>query len=850
MPKKKNKSKNSHSFFRGNVSPRQLGLKAFDSSNFEAAISQWTQALEKETNAQEVARLQVALAEAHFRLALTRSTTPANQVILLQKALAWQPDDTRYVYHLGLALHHSGDLAGAIEQYRQVGLQPRAANSWPGLALVLALATLEQQAQVDINQAPGYNAAVRETLTPVLALLQHEPPPPNETALGHLWQGLSLLDSGYPSTNVTKAKAPKSKSSGLLVERQATNIAKIEQARPLLDDSRPLPSLAATNIRRYYKGLTAVQLHDTETALCLWQKIYNEEGSQARPWLRSNLIALFLQQNTEESSTTAISNNNVSQDTSASVEMDVPASSTLELAATNSALGEVLLAKLDRAAYIAATNANWSQAASLWEAGRQLVAAGSAAAFGSPRPWLHNLALAYERQEEWVKAAEQWRGLLRTRPRLSTRKNVKEPALPSEDSVISSDEPSQQLTDSQLTWIRKRVVVCYKRAGQPGEAVAMFKLAIKSEPTDLAMRLEYVAALRANEQEQAALNELHRIIEIDPSHIAAQLQLADFELERGLWQSAKTRLVQLAERYPANQEVKHHLAEMLLSQAKEYHEGSLYQHAKQLLKEGQAVAPDDYRFPLELARIAIDEGQKKQVPALLAETLRLGVTAADQSLVYGLVMDCWAVLDDMVQVRAVLAEAEQKFKPEPTFYIEVGANLLRHKAPAEQPDNPFAFLASLPGPKPKKQPAKQLPPAANPWSDLAIELFGKAEALKPGDATVALLIGGMVMLIRPDLALPYAREAVRLAPQDPRTLFGLGLTLGLDSQGSEAKQFLQKAAKLARQQNNPSLAQTAEEMSRAVESPMFKMMLTMGNLLGGLDADDDFDDFGPGFDFF
>lgn len=140
----------------GQLDPRQQGLRAFQARRFDQAITIWQGLVQRD------ASVKAALAEAYFRQALTR-TLPEEQVADLQQALALVADDMRYQYHLGLALHRAGDLAGAIERYRAV-LQrnPR----WPGAGKVLALATLEQDPQADIAALPGSTPEVSATLAP------------------------------------------------------------------------------------------------------------------------------------------------------------------------------------------------------------------------------------------------------------------------------------------------------------------------------------------------------------------------------------------------------------------------------------------------------------------------------------------------------------------------------------------------------------------------------------------------------------------------------------------------------------------------------------------------------------
>jgi hypothetical protein len=92
---------------------------------------------------------------------------------------------------------------------------------------------------------------------------------------------------------------------------------------------------------------------------------------------------------------------------------------------------------------------------------------------------------------------------------------------------------------------------------------------------------------------------------------------------------------------------------------------------------------------------------------------------------------------------------------------------------------------------------------------------------------------------RPDLAVRYAEEGVRRAPDDARSLMVLGLVQGVSDSKREAKETLRRAAGLARRQGDSALERDIEKLRREVDSPLFSLLLHMGPLLGDLDLDDD-----------
>ncbi len=764
MSNKKQKHKNAGLAYKGQaLTPRQRGLKSFESGNFAAAIAVWS------TQDTRDEKLKNGLAEAYFRNALV-SKNPADQVANLRLALKLYPLEARYEYHLGLALHRSNDLTGAIESYRKL-LQQR--PNWAGVGMALALASLEQDPQSKLEELPGSTPVVLAALAPVQAILNKTAlPPVNGTPLEKLFQAIQLL-----STNP-------------------------EKAHELLQDKAKLP-LAAARVQQYYRGVTALKLGNNSEALQLWLSLNEQEVKQ--PGLRANLVALLMEELAKGQELQAL----------------VPPSSQLvELAAVNPVLGDRLLEYLDRKAQAVATTGNWQLATALWQAARRITS--SSPTFGSPRSFTHNLALAAEAQEKWLLAAQEWRALLRTRPRSNAK-----------------TEAPADYSEEQWAWARKKVIDCYKLAGEPGEAVSVFRQAIKASPDDLDLRIQFIEALLANDQPQAAFNELQRILVLNPDHYEAQLMLANLQVQEGQWLVALQRLRTLREKYPEKEELRQQLAAILLKFGQVQQEMGYLEGAQNAFEEGQKLTPEDFNFPLWLARLAIDQKKYQSATDLLETTLKLG---QKQPAVYLLVLDCWIAADNLAKARELIARCEADIRPDTELYAQLAMVILKRKAVKPEPDI-FEMLGISSGRGKAKAPT--LPPETV-WNGLAEELLQKASQLKPEDPQTYISISAILLTVRPDMALPYAREAVRLGPKNPRSYISLGLALALDDQTQEAKKTLKQGATLARQQNDPALAREIDEIRQEIDSPLFGMLKDMGPMSGLLDIFDEEEE----FDFF
>lgn len=726
---------------------RQRGLKAFHVGRYDDAIATWSRIPQPD------AKLAAALAEAHFRRALARASD-GEQLADVQRAVALRPHDLRYQYHLGLALHRAGDLDAAVERYQAVLHHD---PGWHGAGLVLALARLEQDPAADLAVLPGHTSQVRKTLVPAQALVRGVAPPvEGDKPIERLWRGLAAIADGNGA------------------------------AREVLGDERALPSARAAVVRRYYRGVAAAQAGDLARALTEWQHVARQGVST--PWLRDNLtVALLLRLSEDDGA-----------DAAQRAEL---AHNAVPLAAGTTVLAEPVVRVLDRGARAAATHGDWAQAAARWEDARQVVSTNTG--LGSPRPILHNLALAYEAQERWMEAAELWRAMLRTRPRKGGE--------------------AGQLSEAQWAWVRTRVIACYQHAGAPGEAVAVFRQAIKAAPDDLDLRVQLVDALIANEQEQAAFNEVERILALDPAHVEARLRGAALLAASDEFPRARQLLQPVLEQQPQRDDARRQVVALLLAEGQRSLQWFDLTSAERAFQEAQQYAPEDWRPPLNLARIAISRRDIDRARELLSRVLEHG---ADQPDAYLQVIDSWAVAEQMDEVRAAVARAETALPLTPGFFVQVAIILL-------QRDMPPPLLGSLRMPPPKRE-AK-----ATPRSHLAVELLERAVAAEPDNPHQRIDLATQLASIAPPLALRYAEEGARMLPDEPEAQMLLAILQAANDRHRDAKETLRRGARLARQQGKTDLARQMEDLRRHVDDPMLPMMLQMGSLLDEWQEQDD-----------
>jgi tetratricopeptide (TPR) repeat protein len=789
---------------------QKRGLRDFQAGRFDRAIEVWSELVSEDAQVAE------ALAEAHFRRSLSASDKES-QIADLRRAIDLSPETVQYHYLLGLTLHRAGDIPSAIECYRTV-LQRQ--ETWPGAGMVLALAELERNPKVDIAALPGGNAGVRETLAPVQALLNGTPPsPPDRSGIEqHVLRFLGLGERQDPLADFWVGL-------GLV---QAGD----EAARSKLSDSRPLPSAQIAAIREYYEGVAAAREDDIDTAVKLWQEV-TDRYQEAIPWLTENLAAILIQRLSDQLERGTIP------------EALETAHAAHALPTRYAALDALVAQTFDRAAHSAAETGNWERAIVLWEQARALVA--SSSSLGTPRLLLHNLALAYEAQEDWVQAAEMWRAMLRTRPRQQTKKEKEKEkekgakaakeaggngdAPPPHPAEVPSLATTGVPNDSQWAWVRKRVIECYRQAGKPEEAITIFRQAIKKDPDDLEMRLQLSDALVANEQDQAAFNELQRILEKDPQNVDVLIRKATLQSSTNQWHMAEITLRQILQLQPDREDVRREVSRLILQRGQHYHQWGMHDAAVKSFEEGQQFAPDNYQFPLNLARVAVDQHKDQKAAALLERVLEL---APDQAEAYISVIDCLVVANKLEKVREVLAQARENLTITSDFYVQIGA-LIADRSAAPPPSDPFSLIFSSAGRK-SKQPVVD----TSVWEPLVHELFEQAIALEPDDPMSYFKVAIALMAVQPGLALQYAEQGVEQNPEHLRGLSILGIIQALNDDLSEGKKTLSRAIRMARKQRDMQTVRELEAIRQEISSPFFRAAFQFGSLGGEPDVDDFF----------
>ncbi len=691
------------------------GKGAFRRGDYEAAIATW----EKVAASERQPEFKAALAEAYFRRGVGWARQqPAQALDDLAAATQLAPAESRYHYHLGLTYHRLGQLEQAMAAYRAT---LAASPDFERAAHTLALVLLEQgqspaqdQTWEIVPEAQRHQLLVAESLLSGRRSKAIKIPSSDGIAL--VWRGLSLLSG----------KAPKD-----------------EEARQTLRaalDSGALPDWVQA-VAHYYLGVLAQRREDDEATQAHWQAA--RRAGLDTPHLSKNLSILHRARAEAHMAAgnwlTAISE----------------AEAGLAWQPADRALSELAAAAHFRQGNLEAEANRWDQALQHWEAARK--------AGEKSRTLERNLALAYEKQEDFVSAAEAWRQVIRRRPR-------------------KADDPDA-LSQEQVARLWQHIAECYLQAGDSDEAINSYKKAIKNAPDDVALRLELVRVYTADQRQQAAQNEIYRILDIQPDNIEALVHKAQIE-EASLYRYAARRtwerVLELDPDHPlARQSIVKLLEEM---GDRHFFNWRQPETALEWYRQALEYAPADGNIHVCIARCYLDMGAVEQAKECFDRAFTL---EPDNLGLYHEAIDAWHIVRRPEEAAAVLARAEARTSPLPAnFYVGIGACCFERG----QEEQGRAY-------------------------------FAQAEAIAPDNVDLLMSIGSALLDKGSRAAAEYFQRVLEIDPEHGWGHWSMAAYYARWNQRRDARRHLRKAKRIAERHNDQLLIQGVEAIRAFLDNP-------------------------------
>ena len=486
----------------------------------------------------------------------------------------------------------------------------------------------------------------------------------------------------------------------------------------------------------YYVGVAAMRADAPDLALEAW-KDARADGFD-RPWLSVNLAALL-----REQAVAAAESGEWAR--VAQLARLIPQGIEDRILTETVALAHFHLG------YEAAQKGRWSAAATHWRSAQQQI--------GS-RQLAQNLALAEEALENWTSAAEAWREMARRRPR-------------------RSDHPDY-LDDGQVAALWRHAASCYLRADEPNEAISCLKTALKYSADEAPIRLDLADALLANGQEEAAMNELERLLKVAPDHVEALVRLASLQGERWgmnpipLWK----RVLELD---PGNEEARQGLTAVLLEKAQFHFWGD----PVRTLEEGLSVLPEEPALLIALAK----HHQKKAPEQAREYLVRASRSARGDIEQLGDILHELLHIGGEAEATALLAEIRDLPTLLPGFWLSQGYQELACKL-----DEAWARR----------------------FFDEALAMVGRPQV----EQSRAALLAELYLDLNPEdraLREPYERMLREEAPTNGAVELVEAEQRWRADDRRGAERLLDKARRLARRARDESLLEQIEQLAFKVE---------------------------------
>ncbi len=717
MAKKRSKSRKKSA--QSAAALRLNGLRAFQGGDYEQAIQTWERIPESQ---QPIP----ALAETYFRRGLERFygsvSQPQDALKDFQKAAEIQPEDPCYAFHLGLASHHLSDIPQAIQSYR---LTRRTAGPYAKRAAYpLALALLQQ------GQDPSVDAVWAELGADERVMLQEagvfrRRPYQLAPETPQLWRALAALDAG-----------------DLLAAQTG-----LEEC--------PAATETEQGILHYYRGVLSAQLEEWESARREWLAAYSS-GLRGQP-LKHNLAEIF-----HRAAEDALLNGDSQIALAAAQEAGRHKSE-------DNALNGLLAQIYQHLGYQAALASRWEQAQNHWQTAVELDSSSFRLAY--------NLALVYERRENYLSAGETWREALRRRPR-------------------RADHPDA-ISDEQVARLWQRTAEAYRQAGQLDEATRVYQQAIKWSPENLDVRLNMAESLLFDGRIQAAQNELERILERNPDHVPTLIRLGEVLFRNQNWwvkAGARRHWEHALKLQPANPQVRQALAEWYLDQAEIDYSWDRFKEAIENYQKSLEYQPHDAYLLACIANCLIHLGDLEQAGDYANQAFEHAGSNLD---IPNELLSGWIAVDNPEQAWETMKRFEAQNSSIPgAFYLSQAAKWLDE----DDLEN------------------------ATSWLERAVSQAAP-------DETILYLIGARLIDYDDDLARQYLEQAIA-AQQVPGKAHLALARLEADLRNvRESKKHLNEAERIARTTKDRDLAEKVEiaRMMSGGPQVLMQRLMEMGS---------------------
>ncbi|GAK55170.1 tetratricopeptide TPR_2 repeat protein [Candidatus Vecturithrix granuli] len=445
------------------------------------------------------------------------------------------------------------------------------------------------------------------------------------------------------------------------------------------------------------------------------------------------------------------------------------------------ALNQVASLALFHQGYEQAEKGNWRKAVKYWQ---------EAAQKSHNRYLAQNLAIAQEQQEEWALAANEWREMLRRRPR--------------------KEGHPDYLRDKQVAAIWEHAANCYLNVPLDDDAITCQRKAIQYDPQNLELRFKLISLLMpdAHGDTQAAIKELNGIIEIAPDNIQALTQLAHLYMTNEWRYNATPLWKKILELDPENKEARKELAwnyvEKVLPQKTGYLSRVLpFKERVKILEQGLKELPEHPDLILAMGIVHIDAHKDAEAKAYLVQAHNL---APQDAQIAAMVLQNLIHVNADAEIEQIIPQVHQIPTLLPAFWVDQGKTALDH------------------------------PKWAKRFYEEALEHLKYIQVVTKASVLVDIYLSLPPEKYK-DLKQIYLKKIFQETPQSGAVEFIEAISaIDVEQNIGKAKRMLHKAKRLAKAANDSGLVRQIETEEKMLNAPppnaLMDMLFNMGGMGG------------------
>jgi tetratricopeptide (TPR) repeat protein len=361
----------------------------------------------------------------------------------------------------------------------------------------------------------------------------------------------------------------------------------------------------------------------------------------------------------------------------------------------------------------------------------------------------HNLALAYEKQDQLEEAAKYWKAAVSGWKR----------------QISSVNSGEKEVLQARMHTVHTHLADIALKVDNIGRAIAEYRQALRYAPEEVRTIVKLADLYMMEGSADRTIQLLSRARRLSPTDTDVLQQLSLEYGMRGSFDRSLEYMKEILKLDPGNRLYQEMVGQYYLGRAEDALDMKKYEVALRFLDEGLEVCPGNIELRAFVGAVYLDMGDKPKAEAAFRETIDIDSTDMGEHKVRPYIAVAHHYLDNdmMDDAEAYFAEAIEFDPDNPHVYVDIAGEYCRLDLCED-----------------------------------ARRYFEMAKKAKPKDASVLVAI--VDRLIRRECfeyGLQYAKELMSIAPDDPKSYFFLGLAYHLNDMNDEALNTLMKGMDMA-----------------------------------------------------